>query len=88
MEKNTVILSLKDYDNLNEAYKKVNKPKNSTILIESTRVSRYECQTDDEATEKLAYDLKKAKNDLNEIEFVISNIKDMSMIRFMKWKRK
>jgi predicted class III extradiol MEMO1 family dioxygenase len=96
MEENTVLLSLEKYDRLVEAQKKVNEPRKKTVLIESAMFSHYECQTDDEATEKLANELKEAKAELAEAkakldklpkEPTIDDIKKMSWREFKKWKR-
>lgn len=94
MEENTVLLSLERYDELVEAYKKVNEPRKKTVLIENTMFTYYECKTDDEATEKLANDLKETKSELAEaiekldiLEIKIVNIKKMSWRELLKWKR-
>ena len=96
MEENTVLLSLEKYDRLVESHKKVNEPRKKTVLIETTMFRRYECQTDDEATEKLVNDLKEAKAELAEAkakldklpkELTIDDIKKMSWREFKKWKR-
>jgi len=96
MEENTVLLSLEKYDRLVEAHKKVNEPRKKTVLIESAMFSRYECKTDDEATAKLANDLKEVKAELAEAkakldklpkEITLDDIKQMSWREFKKWKR-
>lgn len=93
MQEDTVLLSLKKYHELIEAQKKVNEPRKKTVLIESNMFGRYECQTDDESTEKLADDLKTVKAQLAETKaklrecITVDDIKKMSCREFKKWKR-
>jgi hypothetical protein len=96
MEENTVLLSLKKYDELVEAYSKVDEPKKHTVVIKNSMFEAYEAKTDDEGVKLLADDLKQTKLELAEAkkeleklpkETSIEDIKKMSPREFKKWKR-
>ena len=99
MEVNTVVISLDRLKELELAEKKVNEPRSKTIVIESYMMSSYIVETDDECTEKLANDLKDAKEKIDKlkdelknpkeevIEITIDDVKEMNYWSFRKWKR-
>ena len=90
MEENTVLLSLEKYDRLLEAQKKVNELKDKTILIQDGLFGIYECLADDEATAKLAKDLKAAKAEISQLKIktlALDTVKKMNWREFKKWKR-
>ena len=92
MEQNTVILSLEKYDMLKSFQAQLKEPKRKTIIIHRDFGYNYEVQTDDEAVEKLAQDLKKAKSELkkinNQLKFLLEKIKYMNWFELRKWKKK
>ena len=92
MEVNTV-------KELELAEKKVNEHRSKTIVIERDIMFSYIVETDDECTEKLANDLKDAKEKIDKlkyelknpkeevIEITIDDVKEMNYWSFRKWKR-
>ena len=98
MEVNTVVISLDRLKELELAEKKVNEPRSKTIVVERDMMFFYIVKTDDESTEKLANDLKdakekiaKLKDELNTINIKYSSLawklKEMNYWSFRKWKR-
>ena len=88
MKENTVILTLDRYNELVNAERNLNI---KTILLESGPMYSYTCYTDDEATEKLAKDLKEVASKCKKAEFELrrkeSFFKKLSIFQFMKWKK-
>jgi predicted RNase H-like nuclease (RuvC/YqgF family) len=100
MEVNTVVISLDRLKELELAEKKVNEPRSKTIVIERHMFGSYTVETDDKCAEKLANDLKEAKEKIDElkselenpkkeevVEITIGDVKKMNYWDFRKWKR-
>ena len=99
MEANTVVISLKRYEKFKLAENKLNKPRSKTIIIESGWGYNYTIETDDGCAEKMANDLKDAKEEISKLkeeletlkvevtEITIDDVKKMNYWEFRKWKR-
>jgi len=100
MEANTVVISIDRYEEFKLAEKKVNEPRSKTIVIERHMMGSYVVETDDECTEKLAKDLKDAKEEIDklkdelknpkkeeDIKITIDDVREMNYWDFRKWKR-
>ena len=97
MEVNTVVISLDRLRELELAENKVNEPRSKTIVIEQQMFTKFIVETDDECTEKLANDLKDAKEEIcelkdklenpKEVKITIDDVKEMNYWSFRKWKR-
>jgi len=99
MEVNTVVISLDRLKELFLAEKKVNEPRSKTIVIERGWGYSFIVETDDACIEKLANDLKDAKEKIDKlkdelknpkegvIEITIEDVKEMNYWSFRKWKR-
>jgi peptidoglycan hydrolase CwlO-like protein len=76
MEANTVVISLKRYEKFKLAENKLNKPRSKTIIIESGWGYNYTIETDDGCAEKMANDLKDAKEEISKLKEEISKLKE------------
>jgi hypothetical protein len=99
MEANTVVISIERYEKLKLAENKLNEPRSKTIIVESGWGYNYTIETDDECAEKMANDLKDAKEEISKLkeeletlklevtEITIDDVKEMNYWEFRKWKR-
>tara|TARA_R110000851_G_scaffold33317_2_gene88618 strand:+ start:2014 stop:2298 length:285 start_codon:yes stop_codon:yes gene_type:complete len=93
MEINIVVISLDRLKELELAEKKVTEPRSKTIIISETYgfgySQTYKIETDDECTEKLANELKLAKEEIKKLttEITIEDVKEMNFWNFRKWKK-
>ena len=99
MEANTVVISIDRYEEFKLAEKKLNEPRSKTIIITAGWGYNYTIETDDKCVEKIANDLKDAKEEISKlkeelktpkvevIEITVDDVKAMSYWEFRKWKR-
>lgn len=92
MEANTVVISIERYEKFKLAENKLNEPRSKTIIIQAGWGYNYTIETDDKCAEKMANDLKDAKEEISKlkeevIEITIDDVKAMNYWEFRKWKR-
>jgi len=99
MEANTVVISIERYEKFKLAENKLNEPRSKTIIIQAGWGYNYTIETDDKCAEKMANDLKDAKEEISKlkeeletlkvevIEITIDDLKAMNYWEFRKWKR-
>ena len=99
MEANTVVISIERYEKFKLAENKLNQPRSKTIIIQAGWGYNYTIETDDKCAEKMANDLKDAKEEISKlkeeletlkvevIEITIDDLKAMNYWEFRKWKR-
>jgi hypothetical protein len=95
MKVNTVVIFLDRLKELELAEKKANEPRSKTIIIKRGLFIYDTIETDDECTEKLANELKEAKNELikseQKAELKLKNkiyeLKKMNLWDFYIWKK-
>ena len=74
MEVNTVVISLDRLKELEKAENKLNEPRSKTIVIQKNMYYSYIIETDEECAEKLAKDLKDAKEEIDELKDELQKI--------------
>jgi len=102
MEANTVVISIERYEKFKLAENKLNEPRSKTIIIQAGWGYNYTIETDDKCAEKMANDLKDAKEEISKLKEeletlkeeletlkvdTIDDVKAMNYWEFRKWKR-
>ena len=91
MEVNTVVISLDRLKELELAEKKVNEPRNKTIVIDREWGGNLVVETDDECAVFLANEIKAQKKEIEmlkeEVKITIDDVKKMNYWDFRKWKK-